>query len=189
MPSALRNQAIIVHQTVQQVAGLPKTGQTTEYQLGDDGTYEMGNPVSPRFTNNGNGTITDNATGLMWAQDPSLCGGGTYPNDWASEIDTPNPMAWANAITNCEELSYAGHSDWRLPNIKELFCLLGLENCLPTLPSGHPFLNIQLNKYWSSTTHGLFTDHALIVDVGYGLVNLYGKADATYVWPVRGGVS
>ena len=50
--------------------GLPKTGQTVQYTSGDDGTYEMG-WSGTRFTANGDGTITDNATGLMWVANPS----------------------------------------------------------------------------------------------------------------------
>ena len=46
-----------------------KTGQTTLYATGDDGDLEKGDPVSPRFTDNGDGTITDNATDLVWAKD------------------------------------------------------------------------------------------------------------------------
>lgn len=55
------------------------------------------------FRNNGDGTITDLATGLMWMQDDSGYG-----------------MEWQNALSYCENLTYAGHSDWRLPNAKEL---------------------------------------------------------------------
>jgi hypothetical protein len=55
------------------------------------------------FIDNGDGTITDNATGLMWAQDDN--GTGVY---------------WEDALTYAESSTLAGHNDWRLPNVKEL---------------------------------------------------------------------
>jgi hypothetical protein len=52
--------------------GLPKTGQTMIYQPGDDGFYQMGYPLGggQRFIDNGDGTIIDMATGLMWKKIP-----------------------------------------------------------------------------------------------------------------------
>ena len=56
-------------------AGVPKTGQTTFYATGDDGDLEKGVPwPSPRFTDNGNGTVTDNLTGLTWLEDANCDG-------------------------------------------------------------------------------------------------------------------
>ena len=55
------------------------------------------------LTDNGNGTISDSATGLMWQQDDSGSG-----------------MLWADALTYCESLSTGSYDDWRLPNAKEL---------------------------------------------------------------------
>ena len=79
--------------------GVPKTGQTTSYADYDDAWYvtnqNIGVPKSgAHYTNNGDGTITDNATGLEWVASPTAAGvGGTY--------------TWANAITACEGLTYA----------------------------------------------------------------------------------
>jgi hypothetical protein len=51
-------------------AGVPKTGQTTSYALGDDGDLQMGIAwPEPRFTDNEDGTVTDNLNGLMWTKD------------------------------------------------------------------------------------------------------------------------
>ena len=48
---------------------LPKTGQTTSYAAGDDGALQKGvASPNPRFTDNGNGTVTDNLTGLIWLE-------------------------------------------------------------------------------------------------------------------------
>ncbi len=46
---------------------LPRTGQTTSYATGDDGDLQVGvDWPLPRFTDNNNGTVTDNLTGLIW---------------------------------------------------------------------------------------------------------------------------
>ncbi|MCX6307826.1 MAG: DUF1566 domain-containing protein [Bacteroidia bacterium] len=55
------------------------------------------------FVDNGNGTITDNATNLMWMQN-----------------DNGAPILWESALSYGENFSYAGYSDWRLPDVKEL---------------------------------------------------------------------
>ncbi len=70
-----------------------------------------------RFTDNGDNTITDNVTGLTWINNVSQVGTAWYET----------PMKWVDAIKNCEELSYAGYPDWRLPNIKELQSILNFE--------------------------------------------------------------
>jgi len=53
-------------------AGLPRTGQTTVYRAGDDGTYQAGIRMASEraleFVNNGNGTVTDRAMGLVWVR-------------------------------------------------------------------------------------------------------------------------
>ena len=55
------------------------------------------------FVDNADGTITDNATGLMWTQ-----------------MDSEEGIDWENALAYAENSEYAGYSDWRLPNVKEL---------------------------------------------------------------------
>ncbi len=51
---------------------LPRTGQTTSYANGDDGYFEAGSPRATRFVDNGNGTVSDRATGLQWVKQPEL---------------------------------------------------------------------------------------------------------------------
>lgn len=63
---------------------LPKTGQSTSYADYDDGYYEKGNPVLPRFVDNGDNTITDRATNLMWVKDPkAMYGALAWEGAWA----------------------------------------------------------------------------------------------------------
>ena len=163
--------------------GLPWTGQLTAYQAGDDGTYQKGytlaRPIvkgvgSNRFTDNGDGTISDEATGLMWVKDPV--------NDIGAPFDAG--MSWANAITNCEALNFAGHTDWRLPNIKELMSILDYGVVGPSI-DGTFFPNTQSGYYWSSTTLAFITGNAWRVDFFAGTLGYSGKAISYYVRPVR----
>jgi len=167
-----------------------QTGQEISYVAGDDGDLERGVAwPNPRFTDNGNGTVADNLTGLMWTKDahapgPSICNPGTYKT-WQGAL---NYVACLN--TN----SYLGHNDWRLPNRKELRSLIDYSNYNPALPSGYPFTNVQSYLYWSSTTLVYsvgdrdYTDYAEIIFMMDGSVDGVAKVDASsHVWAVRGG--
>ncbi|MBF0396994.1 MAG: DUF1566 domain-containing protein, partial [Desulfobacterales bacterium] len=126
-------------------APVEKTGQTTSYASADDGAAQKGVTwANPRFTDNGNGTVTDNNTGLIWLKNISCFGA----------------MTWGQGVSSCNNLfsgscgltdgSQAG--DWRLPNIKELESLIDYGRTNPALPNGHPFIGVQSDKYWTSTT-------------------------------------
>ncbi len=156
---------------------LPKTGQTTTYATGDDGALQRGVAwPSPRFTDNGNQTVTDNLTGLMWTKDANLPGGS---RTWQQALDYVVSM-------NTGAGTY-GYTDWRLPNRKELFSLVDRAMYNPSLPSGHPFTNVQSSTYWSSTSYASGTSSAWIVYMYVGGVYASGKGNGNYVWPVRSG--
>jgi hypothetical protein len=162
-----------------QGAPVAKTGQTTSYAAGDDGDLQKGVawPI-PRFTDNGDQTVTDNLTGLMWAKDANLASGS---NDWLVAINYANSLSLGNA--GCG----SSYTDWRLPNRFELESLLDLGNYNPALPSGHPFLNVQNHYYWTSTTYAPSSEYAWFVLMSSGTVNYVTKPDELHVWPVRGG--
>ena len=154
---------------------LPKTGQTTVYTTGDDGTYQKGSPASPRFTDNGNGTITDNATGLMWVKDAT----GTGCNSGAADT-------WANQIAFCEGSTFAGYSDWRMPNIKELLSIVDFSRYNEAIDP--IFTHTVPQYYWSSTTYagGATFAFTVFLDTGEEITN--NKTGTPYcVRPVRGG--
>jgi hypothetical protein len=112
------------------------------------------------FVDNGNGTITDNATGLTWVQsDSGAFGGGTYGD---------GSLNWQEALNFCESLEAGGASDWRLPDIKELHSLVDYTRSPDTTNSAaiDPLFDVtylpngvnnsgQANypHTWSSTTH------------------------------------
>ena len=159
---------------------IPKTGQTTSYGTRDDGDLQKGVAwPDPRFTDNSDGTVTDNLTGLIWLKNANCFGQQT----------------WANALTSANNLDSGscGLSDgsiagnWRLPNVRELYSLIDFSHYNPALPSGHPFTGVQSSFYWSSTTFASFTDNAWIVNLNNGSVYNGNKTYTNYVWPVRGG--
>lgn len=155
---------------------VPKTGQKTSYVANDDGAYQKGMVLpNPRFTAGASGDavdcVTDNLTGLVWARN-------AY---------TTTKITWSIAITYCEGLSYGGQTDWRLPNIKELQSLIDFERYNPALPSGHPFIGVQLGGYWTSSSGAGSAGNAWKVQLPNGNVNYESKSLTGYVWPVRGG--
>lgn len=160
-------------------AQLWKTGQTTSYATGDDGDLERGVTwPSPRFTDNGNGTVTDNLTGLVWLKNADCFGVKT----WADALNSANNLA--DGQCGLTDGSSAG--DWRLPNRKELRSLIDYSKDNPPLPTGHPFSNVQLSKfYWSSTSDSTDSSAAFYVNMQVGFVLPYNKSESYYVWPVR----
>jgi len=157
-------------------ACVPKTGQTTSYAPGDDGDLQMGIPwPEPRFTDNSDGTVTDNLTGLMWAKDGAILPEHQY--------------GWYGTLVFCNDLSLAGYDDWRMPNMREMLSLVDHEMLCPALPAGHPFENIHGHPYWTSTSHKYNPNtYALAVYMCYGKAWEIWKADLSIlVLPVRGG--
>ena len=75
--------------------GLPFYGQDANYS-----------DNQPSYTNNGDGTTTDNITGLMWQQDMG------------------EMQSWTDAMANVSEANTGGYNDWRMPTIKELYSLI-----------------------------------------------------------------
>jgi hypothetical protein len=105
-------------------APVPKTGQTTPYVAGDDGTLKMGVAwPAPRFTDNSNGTVTDKLTGLIWMQDAGVLGSQT----WAAAMTTANTLE--SGMAGITDGSQQG--DWRLPNVRELQSLIDYSRYFP----------------------------------------------------------
>lgn len=168
------------------VISLAKTGQTNCYDAsgnpvvaagtGQDGELQAGMAwPGPRFTDNGNRTITDNLTGLMWA-------------DMFLLVGTDYEFTHSSARTGCNDLSWAGYSDWRLPNIREL---LSLKHYGSTDQSswmqGYGFLPY-LDGQWSSTTMewAYSPGQAYMYEYGYSL--WWDMTELKYVQPVRSGI-
>jgi hypothetical protein len=172
-------------------AGVVATGQTLSYSPQDDGDLQLGAERS--FTDNGDGTVTDNATGLMWEK---LSDDGTIH-------DKDNTYSWPDAFKKVSTLngsSFAGYGDWRLPNRFELETLLNLG---ANYPATYPAFSTKCSpgckitacsctaaaNYWSSTTFVAADSNAWFVAFWGGFVDYFGftKADRNFVRAVRGG--
>jgi len=150
---------------------------------GQDGDKQKGvaNP-SPRFTDNSNGTVTDNRTGLIWLKNASCLSS----KNWEDALTYANNLA--NGTCSLTDGSTVGQ--WRLPNRFELESLIDLQNYNFALPAGHPFTGVVALSYWSSTTDASAAhQYAWVVRYVSGIVDGALKINAAtlYVWPVRGG--
>jgi hypothetical protein len=162
---------------------LPKTGQTESYTPGDDGYIQAGIEwPNPRFTDNGNGTLTDNLTGLMWLKD----GGCIKKKKWTDSLNAVTDFNNNPANYTCLEYA-ATYSDWRLPNVKELESLIhyGASDSAAWLNS-EGFVGVDASYYWSSTTRERNTFKAWIIGITKGKAMSVPKNYRSYIWPVRG---
>lgn len=128
------------------------TGQTTSYAIGDDGYHQQGvASPTPRFTDNLDGTITDNLTGLIWLEDAGCLGEW----GWIGALDAVDELA--DGKCGLTDGSVAG--SWRLPNRNEL---ASLRYGGSGLPPGHPFAAPAepSDYFWSSTTYPWIPDTA-----------------------------
>jgi len=191
---------------------LPATGQTTAFGAGTDGAVQAGAALS--YTDNGDGTITDNNTGLMWEKKDDNNAGGIHDMNnaytWSTGspwnldgtlksvfLDTLNDVAGGGA--NC----FAGQCDWRIPNYKELTSILDLEVLSPAIdPAFHQSATCTgcsdvtsaacsctaSSFYWSSTTVAPTPSSAWGVNFGGGSAGGTSKSNGRQVRAVRGGL-
>jgi len=168
-------------------APVSTTGRHTSTTNGDDGDLEKGVAwPNPRFTDNGDGTVTDNLTGLIWLKDAN-CFGGKF---WSEAISDCNGLASGQ----CGLTDGSSADDWRLSNVRELQSLMDYEYYQPALCNtagtgqwtlGDPFINIPTTGiYWSSTTSADGGIWAVGID---GFTFSASQSNPTYFWPVRGG--
>lgn len=184
-------------------APVPKTGQTGSYVAGDDGDLERGVKwATPRFKDNGDGTVTDNNTGLMWLKNAN-CIQTNYPGFDADETAGDGKVSWQHALDFVAGINAgtypacgSSYTDWRLPNIRELHSLIDFGWISPalsnTIGTGHwadddPFTGYTPSYYWSSTTHANNTDNAWMVHFSHGNVQNTVKSTPQCVWCVRSG--
>ncbi|MDY0339955.1 MAG: DUF1566 domain-containing protein [Coriobacteriia bacterium] len=115
---------------------------------GQDAQYD-GNTAN--YSDNGDGTVTDNVTGLTWTQSPDLNDDG--------DIDIDDKLTYEEALAGAESTKVGGYDDWRLPTIKELYSLID-------------FNGVDPSGYQGTDTSGLVpfidTDY---FDFGYGDTN------------------
>jgi len=168
---------------------LPRSGQTTSYASGDDGAVMAGLAApSPRFST-ANGRVVDNLTGLIWLQNANCTetingvAKGSGSLTWLHALNLSNSLA----AGKCGLTDGSSASQWRLPTRKELQTIIDASKSNPAVPAGHPFSNIQISSYWSSTTYAGSTTFAWFTYLGDGSVDSDYKTSTRYVWPVKDG--
>jgi Protein of unknown function (DUF1566) len=181
-----------------------KTGQTTSYGTGSDGDLQRG--ASRSFTDNGDGTITDNATGLMWEKKSD--DGSIHDKDdlytWGM-TSSPYTMNGTMVTTFLATLNggggFAGYTDWRIPNANELESLRNLENVGPATYSAFNTACVDscavttcsctrmggVSNYWTSTTLQYDLYNAWTLTFLDGQLYYNYKSTTGYVRAVRSG--
>ena len=132
--------------------------------------YVRGNPDygKNQFVDNGDGTITDQSTGLQWLK-----------------ADSPEPMDWEAALAYAENMDFAGYDDWRLPNAKELQSIVDYtlapdaQNVSRQSAAIDPIFSISHIEswHWTSTTHleGPRADAAVYICFGQSNGKMHGQ--------------
>ncbi len=117
--------------------------------LGQDAQFISSPPI---YTNNGDGTITDLNTGLMWVAARGI------------------KMTWDNALSGASNKTTGGYTDWRMPSIKELYSLIlfsGVNGPSVTSTNGYvPFIDTDYFDF----VYGSGTDEERVVDCALSLI-------------------
>lgn len=125
-----------------------------------------------RFVDNGDGTVLDTKTGLVWLKRTI----GEYSWDEANEATIR--MTDINGV-------YAG---WRLPTVEELTGMIDYARWGMALPPDlYKLCNMQSAIYWTGTTYANSPNEAWFVSLTSGLVGYTYKSHEYFVWPVKGG--
>lgn len=137
-----------------------------------------------RFTNHGDGTVTDTQTGLRWKQ----CAEGLSGTDCTT--GAAQTFTWQAALQQAQTLNttggFAGFTDWRLPNIKELRSIVERQCYSPAI-NFNVFPNTPSASFWSSSPVAYFSSNAWYVYFDNGDNDWGNKNYARQVRLVRSG--
>lgn len=112
--------------------------------------------------------VLDRETGLVWQRNTSDA-----------------QYTWEGADAYCHQAEIGGRKGWRLPTVEELSTLIDPFRTNPCLPENHPFTNMKMSGYWSSTTPVNSTDLAMLVNFYGGSISCLLKSAHCYVRAVR----
>ncbi|MCA9961114.1 MAG: DUF1566 domain-containing protein, partial [Anaerolineales bacterium] len=161
-------------ETLSVISPVVDTGQTTCYDSygqvvacansGQDGAYSG---AQPSYSDNGDGTVTDNVTGLMWQQSPDIDGNGA--------INAADKLSYSDALAYAASLTLAGYDDWRLPTITELYALIDFNGVDPSgyNGTGTSGLTPFINTTYFDFGYGDVNAGERIIDAQYASSTLY----------------
>jgi hypothetical protein len=186
----------------------PASGQTTPYGAGSDGDIQAGAALA--YVDNGDGTILDVSTGLMWEKKDDS--GGIHDKDnaytWSTGTDDLDGTIMTTFLDTLNDAGgggvscFAGYCDWRAPNAKELASILEYEVFSPAVGSafhqsatctGCGDVTLEAcsctaaSFHWSSTTTAALPSSALGASFSVGSVLSNAKTNTAHVRAVRGG--
>jgi hypothetical protein len=134
-----------------------------------------GTTAASSLVDNGDGTITDTSTGLMWQKD-----------------DAKNTYTWEQSKIYCDNLTLSGYTDWRLPTRNELQTLINYRCFNPAISMSFTpsfrnsyFPGTAMSHYWTSTTNATSDEVAWYVNFKYGVVYYIDKSLYNHVRAVR----
>ena len=266
-----------------------RTGVTTSWQDFDDGYFQAGSAIVPRFLDNGDNTVIDRSTGLQWVNDvAAIEGAQAFKGTWSiatsysigdvvdddiaatthwlcvlPQLDNPiagyfdnteyfvgdyvynefavyrckidhtssgadvdadgsstnwefvtttmnfadirrcfpgtwkqiyfvngnggvNQMSWQQGLLACAFLDFAGHSDWRMPNINEMMSIVDFSQRNPCVDTSI-FTDLQVGNHFTSTINASYMTQAWSVDMVDAQTAAVNILYSNYVKPVRGG--
>ena len=173
-----------------QVSDQFRTRTVTKFKASMLCTPAVKGGVPPRFVDNGDGTVTDNQTGLQWEKKVAGTGCLHCVNDiklWAAAMGDWISEVNGYSSDGTAQTGLGGHSDWRLPTNAELQTILLAPYPCGTSPCIDPvFAPTAASDYWSSTTD-LNPDDAWEVFFANGYLDVEGKYNIFHVRAVRGG--
>ncbi len=186
---------------------LPATGQTETFPASsrdgrslpvfDDGRVRAGAPLS--YRDNGDGTVTDLNTALVWEKKCTGCEGlhdvgARFP--WSADGETETVWDWLAGVNSEDGRGLAGYTDWRIANVTELLGIVDYGAVDPAVSGAfhgtlcdrrctdtdRPSCSCTgAGEYWTSTTFSDFPAHAYAVFFGKGLVNDRVKTGSRHV--------
>ncbi|WP_372941831.1 DUF1566 domain-containing protein, partial [Shewanella sp.] len=144
---------------------------SSEDFYGQDGQTVNGSEQSytTNVTDDGDITVTDNVTGIIWTQSPEMNNDG--------EITSDDKLSSSAAASYCEALDYAGQTDWQLPNVKQLYSLMNFQGTDPTsddLTYLQPFIDWNYFAFAYGST-----DNERIIDSQYATTSTFTNGEGT----------
>jgi hypothetical protein len=171
--------------------GLQGQLNTLSQQIADLQAQLVPHAPTTRFVDNGDGTVWDSQTGLLWEK--KVAGAGCLHCVSDAYNWTGAAIDWIDRlngrlISDPNQPSFAGYTDWRLPTLAELRTILAAPSPCSASPCINPvFGPTMLAGYWTASTFLGSPGAAWDVFFTNGFVNANSKTTPMFVRAVRGG--